>query len=204
MNSGGAKMVDTLDRPANETLTRRRYQLLEFGNEEPQRSEFFGYEPRMPRQLIVTVTGFSTHIAAREHVGEGWGQGHHPAREELLLAEQRWPWLASVVSDLDSILRLPANWDSYGAPPIDPRAALTALRMLIENDFRGPAPHVVPTAHRGVQLEWEDEGGGVEIAITPSGTLSVLTEDDDVLHEHESQSTVDPFLLAALDRLRQR
>jgi hypothetical protein len=62
------------------------------------------------------------------------------------------------------------NWDTYGAPRIDPamiNGALTLLQQVMRSDT--PAPSVVPTSRGGVQLEWHTNGIDMELEfLTPT------------------------------------
>src|SRR5205823_1875475 len=64
-------------------------------------------------------------------------------------------WVKPTVERLRHLLQLREDWDSYGAAPVDLRAARTALQllaMIMRPDT--PAPTVVPTVRGGLQLEW--------------------------------------------------
>jgi hypothetical protein len=61
-------------------------------------------------------------------------------------------WLAQTDEALQELLRLPPNWNSYGARPISPdnvRAAKDLLRAIVQPDT--PRPSVVPTVGGGVR-----------------------------------------------------
>ena len=76
-------------------------------------------------------------------------------------------WIQSVVEQMDALVSLPADWDSYGARPPDPRLMLSA--MLILSRAMGddtPAPSVVPTSRGGVQLEWHQRGWDIEVEVS--------------------------------------
>jgi hypothetical protein len=80
-------------------------------------------------------------------------------------------WFDSTVQALKNMLSLAANWDSYGAPPIDPITLSSALEFLcdaIQDDT--PAPSVVPTSHGGIQIEWHTQGIDIEVEfLSPTG-----------------------------------
>lgn len=73
---------------------------------------------------------------------------------------------------LDYIATLENDWDSYGAPPIDPRAIAEARRLLA--DWPGDLPTPTPTTSGGIALEFDNDDEG--ITILPDG--SVLWEDE--------------------------
>lgn len=89
-------------------------------------------------------------------------------------------WLPSVLRTVDVLLDLPAGWNSYGAPRIDPHAVEAALRLLLATMQPNTlAPSVVPTVRGGVQLEWHASGVDLEVELTPSGYVSAAYEDDE-------------------------
>ncbi len=64
----------------------------------------------------------------------------------------------------EKLRSLDSGWDSYGAPPIDPRAIDSVEKM-----------YVVPCSSGGVQLEVHRDGWDIEIEFRPDGTIkSVL------------------------------
>jgi hypothetical protein len=82
--------------------------------------------------------------------------------------EPAWMWRA--LTALQRILALENDWDSYGARPIQARAAVTALRVLVLiMQDTSLAPTVVPTSPGGIQLEWHGTGTDLEINVSPDG-----------------------------------
>jgi hypothetical protein len=82
---------------------------------------------------------------------------------------------AAVLAELDRLSRLPKNWDSYGAPPIDPRIIAEAKKFveaLPENlAYR---PHVVPMSTGGLQFEWHHQGKILELEFESLKTMHFL------------------------------
>lgn len=80
---------------------------------------------------------------------------------------------------LDQIARLSYNWNSYGAPPIDPRAIARA-RTIISRACRSawfglPTPSVAPGSHGGLGIEWQTElGKELILDISPDGLTTYL------------------------------
>lgn len=75
-------------------------------------------------------------------------------------------WFDAVMQGSADVLTLPANWDSYGAGPIN--------RPIVDLDFvkrnlaaSHPAPRVVPLSSGGRQLEWHRKGIDLEIVFEP-------------------------------------
>lgn len=108
-------------------------------------------------------------------------------------------WLPQTEIALQALLKLPANWDSYGARPI--RAEIVGevadlLRKIVQPGT--PQPAVVPTVQGGVQLEWHTCGIDLEIEIGQPGQFHVSYEEPNEDVELEAELT-----LADLPRLTQ-
>jgi hypothetical protein len=87
-------------------------------------------------------------------------------------------WLAETEQAIQELLRLPPNWNSYGAQPIRPdvvRAAKDLLPGIVQKQT--PQPNVVPTVRGGVQLEWHLGDIDLEIEIDAPGQFQVLFVD---------------------------
>ncbi len=69
-----------------------------------------------------------------------------------------------LVQDIGRLMALKQNWNSYDAPPIDPRIAIKAMEFstIIQNENL-PKPSVVPTNEGGIQFEWHTNGIDLEI-----------------------------------------
>lgn len=88
--------------------------------------------------------------------------------------------LTSVVDKLNELLKLPPNWDSYGAHPPEPDAAVSAFGLIERIIASGePVPRIVPTVDGGIQLEWHADGKYLEIVARADKTLSAYFEDED-------------------------
>lgn len=102
-----------------------------------------------------------------------------PAGELVVSFEGAMPaWLEPTTGALADLLWLPADWDSYGAPPVDvdqARAVLELLGEIMNNDT--PHPQLVPTNRGGVQVEWHRSGIDVEIETLVPGRFLVSYED---------------------------
>jgi hypothetical protein len=76
-------------------------------------------------------------------------------------------WEAAVVQALVRLVKMPAGWDSYNAPPLRRDAGHFALEILQSvMRPRTPLPQVIPSAAGGVQLEWHEKGVDLELHIT--------------------------------------
>jgi len=87
-------------------------------------------------------------------------------------------WLAQTEEEIQAFLRLPENWNSYGARPIAPhtlRAAMELLNDIVRSDT--PRPIAIPTAGGGVQFEWHTRGIDLEIEIDAAEQVGVFYAD---------------------------
>ena len=101
-------------------------------------------------------------------------------------------WFAPTRRSLQEALQLPENWNSYGARPVDPELAASALKLLImvaPND--APPPIVVPTTQGGILLEWHMRGIDLEIETLAAGRFHVFYEDERDDREWEGDLTTD-------------
>lgn len=96
--------------------------------------------------------------------------------EHWLLAGHYDPeFVSGVEAKLDDLGRLGANWDSYGAAPVDPNviaAARALIRSLPENiAYR---PRVVPLSSGGLQFEWHEGTKVLELELENPQTIHYL------------------------------
>lgn len=80
-----------------------------------------------------------------------------------------------VKARLEELRRLPANWDGYGARPID-GAIIDAAQSFIErlpNDLPVP-PRVVPMSPGNLQLEWHAGSRTLELAFETPQVIHFL------------------------------
>ncbi|MDQ6783145.1 MAG: hypothetical protein M3063_06840 [Actinomycetota bacterium] len=123
------------------------------------------------------------------------GTGPTPPGALLVVSEDLRP----LVEDLESLLALPDDWDSYGGRPTTVTAARTVVSALEQVRWRGPLPTVSPMSDGGVTLEWGGDTDGVELSVSRDGVLSVLIDVDGAMHEHTVISgSFDATLLNAL------
>jgi len=115
-------------------------------------------------------------------------------------------WMQPTREALSELLDLKADWNSYGALPIQPEAVRHAMELLcLVMRPDAPAPQVVPTSCGGVQLEWHTGGFDIEVSIRPSGEAYACVEDLRTGEEWDGplpERQVD--LKAALGRLADR
>jgi hypothetical protein len=88
------------------------------------------------------------------------------------------PWFDVAMRSIAPLLALPPNWDSYGGQPIDPKAAMGALQLLMAAMKEDkPMPQFVPVSNGGVMLEWHTMNGDLEIEVMPSGYIRAVFDD---------------------------
>lgn len=79
-------------------------------------------------------------------------------------------WFDPLMRGLADLLTLPANWDTYGAAPIELKVVNQASQLMKGIlDADDPPPWVVPMSNGGIQLEWHENGADLEIEIEPKG-----------------------------------
>ena len=85
---------------------------------------------------------------------------------------------------IEDILNLPENWDSYGSEKISLAAAATALAILkVLADKK--KPWIVPCSDGGIQLEWHYDGLDLEIKINPDGETAGIYSEGWLMPERE-------------------
>jgi len=96
-------------------------------------------------------------------------------------------WFADALSQLDRLLELPPNWDSYNADPPSADAAASArgLVLALGQSWDLPAPLVSPTRTGGVLLEWASGSKELEIEIVSRDAASFVFTDDYTGEEYE-------------------
>jgi hypothetical protein len=207
-------MNSALDFPVNQTLSEGTYRALYAGSWAPMYSGstvqvVTSYHSATFVSAPVLTIPVVTRFAAYEFDEGVWGRPSPPVwdlpgHDAAIWIERWWPWLSSFTESVEELRRLPEDWDSYGASRIDKAALIGAIRLLVDNNFQGPSPYVIPTPHGGVQLEWQDARGGVEIIVNRDGTLSILVDTEGDFEEKETDSIRDPFVGIALARAQQR
>jgi hypothetical protein len=97
----------------------------------------------------------------------------------IITVDQLGPRFVRAANAIHELALMPANWDSYGSPPIQKHAVESALRLLgIFDVFSFPTPHVVPVSGGALQLEWYAEGRVLEVAVHTNGTTDYLAVQD--------------------------
>ena len=112
-------------------------------------------------------------------------------------------WLARLVADTDSLLRLPPDWNSHHAAPVPPDAAATALDIVVRALLEGaPYPHITPLSSGGLQIEWHEADLEIEVTVDREGVVTVWCNDAQAGTDTEfTDQRGSPRLLAILSRL---
>lgn len=87
-------------------------------------------------------------------------------------------WLPRAKKNVEDLLSLKANWNSYGSTVITRTVALyavTLLDLLISPDT--PEPSIVPTARGNIQFEWHLNQIDLELEILPNSDVVCFFED---------------------------
>jgi hypothetical protein len=111
-------------------------------------------------------------------------------RETTFRHTPRWQY--DLEDKLTALIRLPANWDSYGARTIDSQAAEMAARFLclvLRDD--AVLPKIVPTVRGNIQLEWYSDRAELEIEVGAQGPLTACFVDRRSREEWEREITAD-------------
>jgi hypothetical protein len=93
-------------------------------------------------------------------------------------APRRPAWLHPLITRLEQVLSLQADWDTYGAMAVRPHEAsrvLDFLRRVLGRDT--PAPSLVPTGDGGIQLEWHRAGLDIEVLFSGSDDEGLYVRD---------------------------
>jgi len=85
-----------------------------------------------------------------------------------------WPfqpaWASKAIKKSVILLKLAAGWDGRDAPRISPMHIANAFEILSKCvESSTPAPSIVPTVHRGIQIEWHAAGFNVELSVDDRG-----------------------------------
>lgn len=107
---------------------------------------------------------------------------HSPAQSVSVLNQPSEtlvsPWLGRVKKRIKEQAELPANWDSYGAVPVDPRIPPIAQDLVEWFAVAGmPPPDVFATSEGGMHVEWHVRRVNIEIHISPTEGTTIYFED---------------------------
>jgi hypothetical protein len=91
-----------------------------------------------------------------------------------------WPptWAAQAVAELNELLALQQDWDTYGAPSVSFDAADLGLRVLTSlMRPQSRLPRIEATAVGGVSFEWYRKGMEVQVEVSPTRQVTAFYRD---------------------------
>ena len=128
-------------------------------------------------------------------------QGEIPVQR----AASRASWFEQAVDSLSALLTLPSNWNSYGAPPVEPTALHLMLKLLSSLQATMPEPRILPTSRGGVQIEWHCGGVDLEIEPTAEPEHYLALFEGELIADWEGEVTIDsPRLTTMLEEISRR
>lgn len=113
-------------------------------------------------------------------------------------------WLRKAVRNVQEIVRLEDNWDTYGARPIEAEVAIAGLNLLLNvmvSDI--PEPSIVPVPDGGIQFEWHQNGKHFEVEVLSSTEARFSFEDDENQQEIEDEGDLPSLEPRIRDLLQQ-
>lgn len=115
-------------------------------------------------------------------------------------------WVEPTLQSLGRLLQLESNWDTYGAPRLQPDCVAAALELIFSAlPDEAPVPSVVPTSRGGLQIEWHTRGVDLEVEFLSSTRVHGLFEDSRTGSSWEKDLSFDLGpLVEAISTLSQR
>jgi len=105
--------------------------------------------------------------------------------------EYKYSWLHDALNEINKLINLPQNWDSYGAIPISGDNAIAAIDLLMTvMKDETPRPAFIPTNQGSVQLEWHTGGIDLEIEILSPHRFFLSFENSNTGETIEKEITV--------------
>jgi len=102
----------------------------------------------------------------------------------------------NTLREINSLLRLAANWDCYGARPIDGEIVDSATQFVRNLSHEMiEKPRVIPLTHGRMQFEWNRGPKSLEIEFEEPGKVHFLKCDDD-------QGIADEGVILAADEVK--
>lgn len=101
----------------------------------------------------------------------------HSADPIVIIAIGQGDWVAPTWSRVAELAALPANWDSYGALRLQPRAVHALAATLAEvSDYINTPPIVSLTSDGGLLCEWHGATQLLGLAVAGDGEVTVQAE----------------------------
>ncbi len=118
-------------------------------------------------------------------------------------ASMRPAWKDSVDNQIAELCSMAPNWDGNGSERPQRRPLVLAMAVL-ERIMRDPypAPWIVPTTRRGVDLEWRLDQAEMIVRMQPNAPIEVIIEDPTTDLDYEAE--LGPSDLDQIARLLER
>jgi hypothetical protein len=112
-------------------------------------------------------------------------------------------WLEGCAADIDQLVGLEENWNSYGARKVDPRSIEFAKRLIVDlanmsGDIACPQVAASPDGNVALSWQWHDHSRELNVEITPDGTIRYSYIDEEDSSRDAEGETDDPHLIARL------
>lgn len=125
------------------------------------------------------ATASASELLPVANQGDRWGGAAFSESTVWLLYGQPtgsindYRWLSEVVVRVNQLLRVPADWDGYGASALDFDAADRLIEMLSSSaaGYVRSTPYVAITVDGGLLVRWENGGYIAQLESSPSGEL---------------------------------
>jgi hypothetical protein len=119
----------------------------------------------LSQEAILSYFMEQMQLQPKEKILPEWIHVEDPTSDDNLCISATEPaWLLKAKYDLDRIMALPENWDSYGSPSIPEvlyKNAENFLRSLEVEDIE--PPFVAPVSEGGIQFEWQNQDRDLEV-----------------------------------------
>lgn len=127
-------------------------------------------------------------LTSRLGFGDSYVVDRVRERLEIWVADSAPKWLHDATEQIVALLRLEADWDSYGAQPVRFQAAIAALDLMLELIGESTCPpSIVPTVDGGIQIEWHVRGIDLEIEMMDFRNASLFVYDSETEVEWEGK-----------------
>ncbi|MBW3598760.1 MAG: hypothetical protein KY475_15980 [Planctomycetes bacterium] len=110
------------------------------------------------------------------------------------------PWLGACLGKAESLAGVGANWDSYGAAPIERQSIEHAKQLLMElaRNAAIEAPAITATPSGNVGLCWDDGQRSLDVEVHPDGVLRFAYVDEQAPQRDHDGETRDGRRLSKL------
>lgn len=83
-------------------------------------------------------------------------------------------WLDNALSDLNRLVALPPDWNSYTNSQVSAKAVANARMLLTAVRSEIPEPSIAPASGGGVSIEWISGPRELEIEVLADGSIEFL------------------------------